>query len=202
MVLGHSNGVMFPGKLSLIEMKTFVLLGIVVFLRAFLETTYGSPLEVKANPFPEVPRLDLLEATLRYRLKMQPLPKGATCYVYVNRGLGKGLRERLADYRIVERSGSVGPTPPKQRWYWLDIGKVTEHNASVVVEDARFGFKVVQLRKHGARWIVVIERAYYLTSTQVGMVSRAWVDRGQSTNLDRIELISINQNPTPYNARP
>ena len=112
-------------------MKKFALLGIVV-LRVFLPTTYGSPLEPKANPSIEVLHLDLLEATLRYRLKMRPLPNGTTCYVYVNRGLGKGLRERLADYRIVERSGSVGPTPPKQRWHRLDIGMVTEHNASVV----------------------------------------------------------------------
>src|SRR5213082_2059026 len=103
-------------------------------LATCLTITSGASSEIKRHDLPEQLRLDLLEATLRCKLERQPLAKGAICYVYVNEGLGRGIESRLAEYRTIVRSGDIGPTPPKQRWYWLDIGKVTEHEAFVTIQ--------------------------------------------------------------------
>lgn len=161
MVLGHSDGRAFLGTIFT-HMRIFPPLACAVLITC-LTVTSGTPSETRRHDLPKQLRLDLLEATLRYRLKTQPLAKGATCYIYVNEGLGRGIEARLTEYRTIVRSGDVGPTPPSQRWYWLDIGKVTRHEAFVTIQDARSGLKLLQLRKEGTRWIFVRETAVYLT---------------------------------------
>lgn len=101
--------------------------------------------------------LDVMEATLRSRLDARHAPKGGIVYVYVDRGLGSGLEDRLKDYRIVVRSGSVGPNPAKQRWYWMHVGRITQHHATVLIEDAKTRLRDVHLIKKGPRWVVVSE---------------------------------------------
>lgn len=155
------------------------------FLATCLMTTNGASVETRRQDLPTKLRLDVLEATLRHKLKAQPLAKGANCYVYVNEGLGRGIEARLTEYRIIVRSGDVGPTPPKQRWYWLDIGKVTEREAFVTIQNAQSGLKLVQLRKEGARWIFVKETALYLTKSGKGT---EWEEKeGQSLGLCCLE---------------
>lgn len=142
-------------------MKTFKLIGLIL-LATSLTPICGYASEIPRNRLPTSLRLDLLEATLRYRLRGQPLAREAICYLYVNEGLGKGLEKRLTDCRILVRSGDVGSNPPKERWYWFDIGKVTEHEAFISVQDAK-SFTVVRLRRARARWIVVSESPFYVT---------------------------------------
>jgi hypothetical protein len=101
--------------------------------------------------------LDVMEATLRSRLEAKPPARGEVVYVYVDRGLGSGLEARLKQYRIVVRSGSVGPKPPRQRWYWMHLGQITRHNATILVEDSTKRLKDVQLVKKGPRWVIVGE---------------------------------------------
>lgn len=128
-----------------------------------LTLTCAAASEIRRRDLPDKLRLDILEATLRHKLNGQPLTKGAICYVYVNEGLGKGIEARLTGYRTIVRSGDVGPTPPRERWYWLDIGKVTAHEAFITIQDAKSGLKLVQLRKRGGEWIFVKETSIYLT---------------------------------------
>jgi len=99
-----------------------------------------------------------MEATLRSRLDATHAPKGRIVYVYVDRGLGSGLEDRLKDYRIVVRSGSVGPNPPRQRWYWMHVGRITEHDATVLIEDEKTRLRDLHLVKKGMRWVVVAEQ--------------------------------------------
>ena len=101
--------------------------------------------------------LDVMEATLRSRLDAKPPRRGEIVYVYIDRGFGSGLEARVKEYRIVVRSGSVGPKPPRQRWYWMHLGRITRHNATVLVEDSTTRLKDVQLVTKGARWVILDE---------------------------------------------
>ena len=102
-------------------------------------------------------QLDVMEATLRSRLDAKPPVRGEVIYVYVDRGLGSGLEARLKQFRIVVRSGSVGPKPPRQRWFWMHLGQITRRNATVLLEDSTTRLKDVELVKKAGRWVILEE---------------------------------------------
>jgi len=104
-------------------------------------------------------RLDVMVAALRSRFDAQRIPKGASVYVYVDKGLGAGLEGRLRDYKILVRSGSVGPKPPKRHWYWIHLGKITENEATILIEDGQTRLRDLHLRKKAGQWLVVAEEA-------------------------------------------
>ena len=107
-------------------------------------------------------QLDVMVAALRSRFDAQRLPKGSSVYVYVDKGLNGGLEGRLPDYKILVRSGSVGPKPPKRNWYWIHLGKITEDDATLLIEDRHTRLRDMHLRRKAAQWVVVAEEAALL----------------------------------------
>jgi hypothetical protein len=114
------------------------------------------------EPSPKT-QLDILEAAVRSRLAKAPLPRGETLYLFLNDDPVPGLSARFTEYRVRIRSGSTGPSPPRARWYWLDLGRVTADTAFVTLDDATVdGMLALNLQKHDHRWVVADEHPFLL----------------------------------------
>jgi hypothetical protein len=117
-------------------------------------------------PAPQVSakdKLDIYEAVIRYRLGRAPLRRGRKLYVHVNFGAPPGLARRFPEYDAIIRSGSQGNSPPRHRYYFLDLGRVTADKAFVYVEAAVESGRILELRRRGEQWVVVDDHEFILT---------------------------------------
>jgi hypothetical protein len=106
--------------------------------------------------------LDVFEAAIRSRLAEVPLRPNSRCYLFLNEGALHKLSSRFPDYHVLIRSGSPGPSPPADRWYYLHLGRTSVDHAFVLVEDADNGL-ILELRRFGSRWEVIDKRVAILT---------------------------------------
>ena len=107
--------------------------------------------------YSEMQILDVLETALRHRLAIVPLPRHATCYVYIERGHVTPLKfaARFSDYHFVVRV-DVAQQPYLVPWRSLRLGGTMHNHAWVVVGDPA-GRMIYELRRKDGHWIVVGE---------------------------------------------
>jgi hypothetical protein len=107
--------------------------------------------------------LNIFTAVLRYRIAKTPLARHRDLHVFMNNGIIPGLPVRFPEFHVVVHSGSQGSSPPRARWYFLWLTRVTADKAFVYVEAVEASGHFVELRMRDGKWIVVDDRKFYLT---------------------------------------
>ena len=99
---------------------------------------------------------NVYEAVVRYSLRRAPLARHSKLYVYINSGAPPELGARFPDYSVHIESGSAGSSPPRERWYFIVLGTVTDDRAFVTLYTAGSAM-FLELAKAGEHWIVTDE---------------------------------------------
>jgi hypothetical protein len=105
---------------------------------------------------------DIYTTAIRFRLATDPLPSHRQLDIFLNLAVVPGLPARLSEYQIRVRRGGAAPRA-QVRWYWLHLGRVTSDRAFVEIRGAHVPERGLELRKRNGKWIVVDDRAWYLT---------------------------------------
>jgi hypothetical protein len=104
--------------------------------------------------------LNVYEATIRYRMRKFPLPRGSRCEVYIRMGALPALATRFPEYHMVVRPGWVGwvgGPVPQVRWYDLELGRTARNNVFVNEMDGQNKGVFIELRLENGNWRVVDE---------------------------------------------
>lgn len=87
-----------------------------------------------------------------------PLPRHQDLHVFLYDRSGPELVARFPENRVFVHFRLTKPlSPPRGRWYALELQQVSRDRAVVAVDDAETLDRVLELRKRDGRWIIVLD---------------------------------------------